>query len=63
MEGYGDRLARGFPSAIFGPSPDSKVSDAKWNMAFDDFDPESFKKNGFKAENDASTDKKEQSRP
>ena len=49
MEGYGDRLARGANSAVFGPG-DNKISQAKWDAAFEGFDVEDFKKNGFRPE-------------
>jgi hypothetical protein len=60
MEGYGDRLARGASSAIFGPNTDTKISDEKWRAAFEGFDAEDFKKNGFRPE--GSTGKKERTR-
>lgn len=62
MEGYGDRLARGASSAIFGPQ-DSNITTEKWNAAFEGFDAEDFKKNGFRPAEDASTGKKERIRP
>jgi hypothetical protein len=49
MEGYGDRLARGANSATFGPQ-DGKITEEKWRAAFEGFDAEDFKKNGFKPE-------------
>jgi hypothetical protein len=58
MEGYGDRLARGAASAIFGPN-DGKITQEKWNAAFEGFDPEKFKKEGFTVEEGASTGEKE----
>lgn len=60
MEGYGDRLARGASSAIFGPN-DGKITQAKWDAAFADFDPEEFKKGG-KEENDGKSGVKEGTR-
>jgi hypothetical protein len=43
--GAGDRLARGAVRAQF--TPNIVVPDKKWNAAFDDFDPEKFKKEGM----------------
>lgn len=45
--GYGDKLARGGVRANF-PATDGGVSKDKWDAAFDDFDPEAFKKNADK---------------
>ena len=45
----GDILASGGTSAVFGPN-DSKISQAKWDAAFEGFDAEDFKKNGFRPE-------------
>jgi hypothetical protein len=61
MEGYGDRLARGASSATFGPN--GNITDERWRAAFEGFDPEDFKKNGFKSEDGASAGKKERTRP
>jgi hypothetical protein len=47
MTGYGDRLASGMPSATFRPS-DTKITDEQWRAAFEGFDAEDFKKNGYK---------------
>jgi hypothetical protein len=47
MEGYGDRLARGATSAIFGPQ-DGKITQEKWDAAFEGYDPEEYKKEGRK---------------
>jgi hypothetical protein len=58
MEGYGNRLASGARSAIFGPNNGAKISDEQWRAAFEGFDPEDFKKNGFKAEDDPDTSKR-----
>jgi hypothetical protein len=37
----GDSLARGAKSATFGPV--AKISQSKWDAAFEDFDPEVFR--------------------
>jgi hypothetical protein len=46
--GSGDRLARGAVKAAFMPS--TTTTDDKWSKAFDDFDPEEFKKDKTKVE-------------
>lgn len=56
MEGYGDRLARGAVSAVFVPT--TKISDAKWNAAFEGFDAEDFRKNEFHEESKKETRRK-----
>ncbi len=56
MEGYGDRLARGASSAAFGMS-NGKITQEKWDAAFEGFDPEKFKREGFTVEENVS-DKK-----
>lgn len=56
----GDRLARGFASAQFPPANESgTITDEKWAAAFEGFDPEKFKREGFTVEKDASTGVKE----
>jgi hypothetical protein len=42
--GSGDRLARGSVKADFGPP---NTTPEKWAQAFNDFDPEKFKKEGM----------------
>lgn len=55
--GVGDRLARGWPSATFGPAKD--VSQKKWDEAFEEFDLEKFMKGNA---NESGTGRKEQTR-
>jgi hypothetical protein len=50
----GDSLARGARSATFGPV--AKVSQSKWDAAFEDFDPETFR-NKETAETDPDAEK------
>jgi hypothetical protein len=54
--GVGDRLARGWPSATFGPAKD--VSQEQWNKAFEGWSLEEFMKGDKKDE--SGTGKKEQ---
>lgn len=61
MDGYGDRLARGATSAIFGPQ-DNKITDEKWKKAFEGFDPEEFKKKTGKEKDDEKSGDKEKTR-
>lgn len=42
MTGSGDRLARGAVKAAF--SMPSRVKNSKWKKAFDDFDPEKYRR-------------------
>ena len=44
--GSGDRLARGQVRASFLVS-EEKITEDKWKKAFDDFNPEEFKKTGM----------------
>ncbi len=44
--GSGDRLARGAVSASY-LTTEKKITDAKWDAMFDDFNPEEFAKNGL----------------
>lgn len=60
--GYGDRLAGGAESAIFGPNDSKKISQEKWNAAFEGFDPDKYKKEGFTVEEGATTGEKETNR-
>ncbi len=62
--GSGDKLARGAARAQF-MTTEGGVSQDKWAQAFDDFDPEAFKKNaeqersgdaGMQASGDAGAD-------
>ena len=43
MKGSGDRLASGAIKASFGPV--EKISDERWAEAFDDFNPEEYRRN------------------
>ena len=43
--GKGDKLASGGISAVFGPG--KFISDKKWAEAFDDFNPEEYRRNAL----------------
>jgi len=47
INGGGDKLARGAVRATFLTNESNKITQSAWDKAFNDFEPEQFKKEGM----------------